>query len=300
MLLRVAPVHAQRWVITVVSSSLLILASVSGPVFGGNTVPRGTFGDDDGSVHEGNIEAIAVEGITTGCSSVDATLYCPRDAVTRGQMASFLARALSLGPVDDDADFTDHIGSVHRQNINAIREAGITTGCSSVDATLYCPRDLVTRGQMASFLARALDLPNREVTNIEGGYSILMPKDWTATQDVLGEGSTAVFAPGKVSNPIQEFVGDVLVETIRNPGEFDLASFYAAQPVDLFGVSSTYEPFDVDGMEAVRFFDVPGMLPGTLVAVRMTSAVLEIRDMVDTNQVENAFDFIVFSVREGS
>ena len=49
--------------------------------------------DDDGSVHEGFIEAIAAEGITLGCAT---NLYCPYDPITRAQMASFLDRAFDL------------------------------------------------------------------------------------------------------------------------------------------------------------------------------------------------------------
>ena len=37
--------------------------------------------------------------------------------------------------------------------INALRKAGITTGC---DATHYCPTGKVSREQMAGFLNRAL------------------------------------------------------------------------------------------------------------------------------------------------
>ena len=46
-------------------------------------------------------------------------------------------------------------GSTHARAIAAIAADGITQGCT---ATLYCPADPVTRAQMASFLARALDL----------------------------------------------------------------------------------------------------------------------------------------------
>jgi Tol biopolymer transport system component len=42
-------------------------------------------------------------------------------------------------------------------DIQWVYNAGITSGCS---AERYCPDDSVTRGQMAAFLARALDLPN--------------------------------------------------------------------------------------------------------------------------------------------
>lgn len=41
--------------------------------------------------HHADISAIALAGITTGCAP---SLYCPGDAVTRQQMASFLRRGL--------------------------------------------------------------------------------------------------------------------------------------------------------------------------------------------------------------
>ncbi len=52
--------------------------------------------------------------------------------------------------------FTD-VSGPHAENIDAIAEAGVTSGCNS-DGTLYCPADDVTRAQMATFIARALDL----------------------------------------------------------------------------------------------------------------------------------------------
>lgn len=55
--------------------------------------------------------------------------------------------------------FTDDDGNVHEGYIEAIAAEGITQGCNPPDNTLYCPSDPVTRGQMAAFLVRALDLP---------------------------------------------------------------------------------------------------------------------------------------------
>lgn len=115
--------------------------------------PGGTFIDDDLNTHEGYIEAIAEIGVTSGCE-VDE--YCPRDLVTRAQMASFLARALNL-PVASTDYFTDDANSGHEANINKLAEAGISLGCGG---TNYCPSDAVSRGQMASFLARAFNLPS--------------------------------------------------------------------------------------------------------------------------------------------
>lgn len=119
--------------------------------------PGGTFTDDNGNVHEPNIEAIAAEGITFGCNPPENTKYCPDDMVTRGQMAAFLDRA--FGFPDSSIDFfTDDDTSVFEPDVNDIAEAGVTLGCDAPEGDRYCPGDSVSRAQMASFLVRALDL----------------------------------------------------------------------------------------------------------------------------------------------
>jgi hypothetical protein len=50
------------------------------------------FTDDNGNLHEVNINLVAREGIASGCT---ATTYCPTANVTRGQMAAFLYRAFA-------------------------------------------------------------------------------------------------------------------------------------------------------------------------------------------------------------
>lgn len=117
--------------------------------------PVSGFRDVDGSVHEANIEKLAFAAITKGCNPPLNDLYCPDESVTRGQMAAFLVRALDL-PGSSTDFFTDDDGSIFEANINALAASGITKGCS---ATKFCPTDYVTRGQMAAFLDRALDLP---------------------------------------------------------------------------------------------------------------------------------------------
>jgi poly-gamma-glutamate synthesis protein (capsule biosynthesis protein) len=114
--------------------------------------PGGTFFDDDGNIHEGAIEAIAAASITRGCGG---DLYCPGQAVTRGQMAAFLVRALDL-PFGSGDPFTDDDTSIFEADIAAMAGAGITRGCG---LDLFCPDRPVTRGEMAAFLVRALGLP---------------------------------------------------------------------------------------------------------------------------------------------
>jgi len=98
---------------------------------------------------ESDINALRKAGITTGCAPMK---FCPTSTVTREQMAAFLVRALDLPSTPTDY-FDDDESSTFENDINALREAGITTGCT---ATTFCPRATVTREQMAGFLHRAL------------------------------------------------------------------------------------------------------------------------------------------------
>lgn len=109
------------------------------------------FSDDGGSVHHASINALAAAGVTNGCQP---GRYCPSSTVTRGELATFIMRALRLPTVSRDY-FSDDNGSVHEAAINAVAAAGISTGCS---ATRFCPTQSVTREQMAGFLANALGL----------------------------------------------------------------------------------------------------------------------------------------------
>jgi hypothetical protein len=120
--------------------------------------PGGTFIDDDGNVHEGGIEAIAAEGITSGCNPPANNRYCPGQSVTRGQMAAFLVRALHRPPATEDF-FTDDAGDVFENAINSLATAGITLGCNPPANDLFCPDRIMTRGEMAAMLARAFDYP---------------------------------------------------------------------------------------------------------------------------------------------
>ncbi len=117
---------------------------------GGNT-----FVDDDGSVFEDDIAKLAAAGITRGCNPPDNTMFCPNNRVTREQMAAFLVRAYHLTDDGGGNSFTDDDGSVFEDDIAKLAAAGITRGCNPPDNTEFCPRQSVTREQMAAFLHRA-------------------------------------------------------------------------------------------------------------------------------------------------
>lgn len=70
-----------------------------------------------------------------------------------------LAFALLLAALPPGGSFVDDDGNVHEASIEAIAGAGITRGCNPPANDRYCPDSPVTRGQMAAFFVRALDLP---------------------------------------------------------------------------------------------------------------------------------------------
>jgi len=114
------------------------------------------FTDIGDSIFQSSIERLAAAGITKGCNPPANDRYCPEDPVRRGEMASFLVRALSLEPASESADFTDTGDSVHRDNIDVLAASNITKGCNPPDNDRYCPDEPVIRAQMATFLVRAL------------------------------------------------------------------------------------------------------------------------------------------------
>lgn len=110
----------------------------------------GAGGAATGSVHASAVDCLALWGVTADAPEA----YIPADPVTRGQLATFLARlAVALGvelPAGEDA-FGDDDGSVHEAAINQLAALGILRGD---DDGLVSPADQVTRGQMATILVR--------------------------------------------------------------------------------------------------------------------------------------------------
>ena len=143
-----------------------------------STTTGAGFSDDDGDVHEPNIEHIVSLGITNGCSPTNGRLYCPYTSVTRAQMATFLVRAAGL-PATSTDHFSDDAGDVHQDNINRAASAGLMTGWASDGCGVgrFCPTKPVTRAEMATMVARAFRLPA------------------VATSSFTDLGSTGVHAP---------------------------------------------------------------------------------------------------------
>jgi hypothetical protein len=148
-----------RLLLSVLLLATATIALPASPAVAAEVPPGGSFVDDNGTIYEPSIEAIAAIGVTVGCNPPTNDRFCPDKVVTRAEMATFLTRALSLGEASVEP-FSDIIGSVHEPAINAIAAAGITRGCNPPNNTEFCPDRSITRGEMASMLARAFSLPS--------------------------------------------------------------------------------------------------------------------------------------------
>ncbi len=69
--------RGRRLAQSMLAASLLLGILAVAPLASANLDPGGTFTDDNGSIHEAAIEAIAAEGITRGCNPPTNDRYCP-------------------------------------------------------------------------------------------------------------------------------------------------------------------------------------------------------------------------------
>ncbi len=105
------------------------------------------------------IEALAAEGITTGCGG---GLFCPENLVTRRQMAVFLLKT-KYGSSYVPPACTGLFGDVLCPSapavdfIERLYNEQITGGCQA-SPLLYCPDGTSTRGQMAVFIVKTFGL----------------------------------------------------------------------------------------------------------------------------------------------
>ena len=134
-----------------------------------NPPSSSVFGDVSAtSVHASSIEQVARVGIADACGT---SRFCPWTPVTRAEFSSMLVRALDLDrPSSTTSRFQDVSGDAAR-DAEALAAAGLTNGCA---ADRFCPNQRLSREQLATFFARALELaparsPFSDVGTTHGG-----------------------------------------------------------------------------------------------------------------------------------
>jgi len=118
-------------------------------------VEQDLFGDDDGTVFEEDINALAAVGIAFGCSENE---YCSGVPLMRQELAELFVRAYEYDNPEGVDFFVDDDGYQFEESINSLANHGITLGCNPPDNDMFCPERSLSRAEMASFFVRALGL----------------------------------------------------------------------------------------------------------------------------------------------
>jgi len=146
------------------------------------------------------IETILHNHITVGCG--DGTLFCPAAPTQRNQMAAFIARSLAgtdaavpLSSGDYDcvngpSQFTDvPTTSGFCKHVNYLRDQKVAFGCT---VTEFCPNNNVTRGSMAVFIARALEVIDGNTADPDGSIPLFSYDQTGGTRQYNCTGSTQI------------------------------------------------------------------------------------------------------------
>lgn len=141
------------------SSAAYLVSLVTGTVVPPERACTAEIMADDGFVDTSRFEAeIACIRHWRIAAGTSPTQYSPWADVTRGQMAAFVARLITMTggslPREPGDAFSDDTGSGFEREINQLAAAGIVGGTGRDS---FSPDRVVTRAQMAAFLVRAYD-----------------------------------------------------------------------------------------------------------------------------------------------
>jgi hypothetical protein len=247
--------------------------------------------DDDLGFWGDHIECMAAYGITQGFP--DGTFRAGA-AINRQQMALFIAR-LAAQALDGDLeiptsteDAFDDIAAINppeaRHAINWLAELGITTG---VTADRYAPGGLVTRQQMASFIARAhvalgVDLPAASAPEVFGDIALIadVHRDNVlvlhAAGVVQGEAG-GVYNPGRAVTR-----GQMAGFVVRSIGVLETQGLWAGQVV----VSTV-----VNERTGVRY----GELQAAIDAAEADDTLLVYGEHVGTAEVDRSLEILAIA-----
>ncbi len=159
--------------------------------FGTKRIPSPSgFMDVGGTTHEPGIIAVADAGFVGGFT--DGT-FRPGESVSRGQLATIVARAFDLPP--GSSPFSDVAGTTHEEAISAVATAEIVGGFT--DGT-FRPGESVSRGQLATIVARAFDLPpGSSPFSDVAGTTHEEAISAVATAEIVGGFTDGTFRPGE-------------------------------------------------------------------------------------------------------
>jgi S-layer homology domain len=207
------------------------------------SLPAGTatFSDVGTSVHAANISALASAGITKGCNPPANTQFCPTSPVTREQMATFLARALSLdvaprlvvGPTGELIDVA--MGTPEAETVNQLTAL---LGSPTADIPWSCPY-FQPDPNMRLVRWGSLIVVMRTVDTGTGGLGLV---GWRYKLDNLGQPEAGGPLPEHVELPLGLELGDPIQDAVAaggNPIYVPSNYGWMVSEVDYFTVEAT-------------------------------------------------------------
>lgn len=111
------------------------------------------FVDTAGSIFAADAQRVREAGISYGCNPPANDAFCPEAAVTRGQWAAMVARALDAPVVGGDT-FIDDDASVFEANLESLAALSVIRGCNPPVNDRACPASVLTRAEVVAFLHR--------------------------------------------------------------------------------------------------------------------------------------------------
>ena len=214
---------------------------------------RGAFRDDDGAYYEAALDVLAHRGVLAGTRCAPGGI-CPDSPISRSTMAVWLGRALTASePPEAEAVRYADVDAVAWQasHIERFAVLGVTKGCAT-DPLRYCPDQPVTRGQMATFIARVLGLAVEPV--LLSNEKVLVPvarlTGRLAPKSVVASGTGLYLAQNMMyQHTISVFDADKqLVETVEDT--VDLRAFGYDVPGESYRGAPVEAAFTSDGSHA--------------------------------------------------
>ena len=167
----------------IANGSLALFEGVTNPNEAQVDVPADTYGV---TINAAGTSTVAFDAGDVTLPEGQSTIVYAIGDLAGGSFGLLIQAIPNLGPAgwfdDDDA-------SVHRDNIDLIASLGITKGTS---ASTFSPEEDVTRGQMAAFIRRALELPSSATDFFSDDDSSIFEDDINAIAAVgitLGTGA---------------------------------------------------------------------------------------------------------------
>ena len=235
-----------------------------GPDPGFSDVPDGAWYYDEAA-------ALAASGITVGCG--DGTMFCPHQATSRAQMATFLSRARQLTQAAADATSPTPENSATSVGGSSSSSGGGGAGGGGGQGTTTTP---VTRAAVTVSFGAML------YTATEGGTAATVRVELSADPERTVEVPLTVTRSGGATS------GDYTLSATR-------VTFAADQDTTTFTVTAINDSIDDDGESLTIGF---GQLPEGVTAAGHRSATVALADN-DVPQVTASFGQSTYEAAEG-